>query len=82
MSFFPRNSAVLLAGELRNFILRLQKNRNEKRCLVMNGFVVPYGFYGLINREYVLFPTEQEYLEAFQEQQMKECDLRSFNDTL
>ena len=48
----------------------------------MNGFVVPYWFYGLINREYVLFPTEQEYLEAFQEQQMKECNLRSFNDTL
>lgn len=33
----------------------------------MKGYVVPYGYMGLINGKYMLFASEEEYVEAYRE---------------
>lgn len=34
---------------------------------MMKGYTVPFGYMGLINGGYVLFATEDDYVEAYRE---------------
>ena len=43
------------------------KNRNHRRNHIMRGYFTAAGFYGLVDKVYVLFASDAEYYECMAE---------------